>query len=122
MIVPEEYHHRYDTITNSNIFKLKHWYTYPKEQETIDFVEWYFKNTLNIEFDEHKKCFRVLRFSAPPISNRWGDENTKREMTVFQKAMQPEARQKQKEYWENYWEQKNGPKQTEEIIDDLSLF
>lgn len=43
-------------------------------------------------------------------------------MTHAQMAMTPEARQKQKEYWENYWEQKNGPKQTEEIIDDLSLF
>lgn len=56
----EEYKDLWRKISDDEIFIVMHWYPYPKKELFRDFVEWYYKETGNIEFSEGKTHFRLL--------------------------------------------------------------
>lgn len=63
--VPEQYVDKYNMITDSEVFQFMTWYKYPKYEEQAEFLEWYFKATMNIEFSPDRAFFRVVDYAAP---------------------------------------------------------
>lgn len=56
----------YRRITDSQIFIQDTWYDFPKDPLIADFVEWYRRETGNVEYSMNKTHFRVVAY---PFSN-----------------------------------------------------
>lgn len=97
-----------EKIRDSEVFRHKQWYKYPKDALQAEFIEWYFKNTLNLEFTEDKSHFRVIDYDTYEI-DQFLKTNGRKKTTAFTDAMTDEAVAKQKAYWQEY--HKNNPDQ-----------
>lgn len=70
MSMPSEYIGLYNKIVDSNAFIQDKWYRMSKKDVEKNFIEWYYKETMAIEFSENRSYFRVLFYPTEAEKNR----------------------------------------------------
>lgn len=122
--IPEKYYKLYEDITNPERMVHMKWYKYPTDPFKAEFMEWYAWRTMNIEFSDNKTHLRIVDFQAMPIP-KWSNVARLNNNHYLTKARSPERLQAQKEYWENFWNNRHVAIEhayEEDEIDELSIF
>lgn len=67
MEIPYEFQDFYDKIVEPNIFIQDEWYQISGNRTERDFLEWYYKETMAIEFSGDRRHFRVVAYPVRSV-------------------------------------------------------
>lgn len=122
--IPEKFHELYEKIIDDQVFSIDKWYKYPRDPFQAEFIEWYSWRTMNLDFTDTRSHFKINSFVAMLIP-KWSHITRTGTNHPLTQARSPERLQAQKEYWENFWNNRHAAIERaydENEIDELSTF